>query len=168
MRRDAARNETVGNLATVAAPQVSAPPEDAMVPRAFNSFMDIVSLATEKRDVKLKSELERFVRPVRVAHGKIEVALEPGAPPQLLNELMRKLEAWTSRRWIVGLSREEGAEPLAKVKKAAQVDALKTAREHPDIQAILKKFPGSEITDVRVPQPDVSTPQTEDSDEEPQ
>ena len=44
-------------------------------------FEQIVALATEKRDVKLKAELERFVRPISVADGKIELALEPGAPP---------------------------------------------------------------------------------------
>ncbi len=35
--------------------------------RAFSSFRDIIALLTEKRLIKLKADIERFVRPIRVA-----------------------------------------------------------------------------------------------------
>jgi DNA polymerase III subunit gamma/tau len=112
-------------------------------------FQDIITLATDKRDIKLKSELERFVRPIKVSDGKIELALEPDAPAGLPGELSRKLEAWTGRRWMVMVAKAGGAEPLAHTKKASRDRGLRAARENPDVQAILQRFPGAEIIDVR-------------------
>ena len=44
--------------------------------RALNRFEDLIALATEKRDVSLKSALERDVRLVRFEDGQLEIALE--------------------------------------------------------------------------------------------
>jgi DNA polymerase-3 subunit gamma/tau len=131
-------------------------------PRAFSSFKEIVALVAEKRDIKLKSDLERHVRPIRVAPGQIELALEPHSPPGLPGELSRKLEAWTGQRWMVLVAKEGGDKPLAQQNKDARESLFKEARENPDVQAILKRFPGAEIVDVR----DFETPAVE-SDEEP-
>ena len=78
---------------------------------------------------------------------------------------MRKLEAWTGRRVMVMVSRDGGAEPAQKQKKSAQVLALQEARAMPAVQAILKAFPGAEITEVREPQVPNFGP--EEIDEEP-
>ena len=45
--------------------------------RAFSSLKDLIALATEKRDIKLKTDLETLIRPIRVAPGQFELALEP-------------------------------------------------------------------------------------------
>ncbi|HUQ36638.1 MAG TPA: DNA polymerase III subunit gamma/tau [Aestuariivirga sp.] len=159
-KRDLPIAESVGSLALkpeAAAPQ--APTET----RAFSSFADIIALVVEKRDVKLKGDLERFVRPIRVAPGQIELAMEQGASPGLPGELSRKLEAWTGRRWMVLVAKEGGDKPLALQKKDAKESAFREAREEPSVQAILKRFPGSTVTDVRDPE---TLKPVEESDEE--
>lgn len=142
------------------APQDS---EGTSAPRAFARFADIVALAAEKRDLRFKSDLERFVRPIRVTTGQIELALEPGGSPQLANELARKLEAWTGQRWMVLLAREGGERPIAQQKKEARTSAFRDAENNPDVQAILRRFPGARIDNVR--DPEILT-MVEDSDEE--
>jgi len=133
--------------------------------RPVASFRDVVALAAEKRDIKLKGDLERLVRPIRVAPGQIELALEPGAPPGLPGEIARKLEAWTGQRWMVLVARDGGDKPLAQQAKETRDSAYRAARDHPDVQAVLKRFPGAEIIDVR--EPETPTPQpVSDSDEE--
>ena len=116
---------------------------------ALNSFLDVVAMAGERRDVKLKHELETFVRPVRFAPGKVEIALQPGAPHGLPNMLMRKLEQWTGARWLVSVSDETGEAPIADQKKARQQSLFREARETPAVKAVLETFPGAEILDVR-------------------
>ena len=148
-QRDQPVVETVGSLAMK--PELSAPQAPAET-RAFSSFADIIALVVEKRDVKLKGDLERFVRPIRVAPGQIELAMEQGASPGLPGELSRKLEAWTGRRWMVLVAKEGGDKPLALQKKDAKESAFREAREEPSVQAILKRFPGSTVTDVRDPE----------------
>ncbi len=130
-------------------------------------FEQIVALANDKRDVKLKTELERFVRPISVADGKIELALEPGAPATLTNELSRKLEAWTGRRFMVLVSKSGGDDTISSQKKEAKQTAEREVRELPDVQAILKTFPGAEIVKVRDPDAFIAIEHiTEDHDEE--
>jgi DNA polymerase-3 subunit gamma/tau len=160
LKRDQPVAETVGSLAMK--PEVQAPQAPTET-RAFSSFADIIALAVDKRDVKLKGDLERFVRPIRIAVGQIELALEQGASPGLPGELSRKLEAWTGRRWMVLVAKEGGDKPLALQKKDAKESAFREAREEPSVQAILKRFPGSTVTDVRDPE---TLKPVEESDEE--
>src|SRR5207248_17274 len=55
-------------------------PEPSLRPRALARFEDLVALAEEKRDLATRTALERDVRLVRFEDGKLEIALEPGAP----------------------------------------------------------------------------------------
>lgn len=146
-------------------PQLSAPaaPEPT---RAFSSFKDLLALATEKRDIKLKSDLESLVRPIRVAPGQFEMALEPGAHAGLANEISRKLEAFTGMRWIVMVAKDGGDKPISKQRQESRDSLFIMAREHPDVQAVLKRFPGAEIIDVKEPDQALEAPNMSESDEE--
>jgi DNA polymerase III subunit gamma/tau len=145
---------------------VPAPPPitAATETRSFSSFADILALVAEKRDIKLKGDLERLVRPIRVASGQFELALEPGAHPGLANEIARKLEAFTGQRWMVLVAKEGGAMPVAARARETRDSLFRAAREHPDVQAVLKRFPGAEILEVRAPDPAAEQPVSEDDE----
>ena len=49
---------------------------------------------------------------VRIEDGRLEVALERNAARALVNDLSRKLEQWTGRRWTVIVSNEAGQPTL--------------------------------------------------------
>ncbi len=132
----------------------------------FQHFRDVIRLVGDRRDVKLKAELERHVRPVRVAPGAIEIALLPDAPPGLAGELSRKLESWTGERFLVLLSKEKGEPPLREQARDARDAAMHQARAHPAVKAVLERFPGAEITAVRDLTPPGGGP--EDSATDPQ
>ncbi|MFT3673310.1 DNA polymerase III subunit gamma/tau [Aestuariivirga sp.] len=170
LRSESTSPQAMGGGAAVAAalaPQSSqqAPSAPVREPVAFSDFAGLVAFVGERRDIKLKGELERFVRPITVSETRIEIALEKEAPAGLTNELMRKLEAWTGRRVLVTVAREGGAEPLLKQRRSAEAVALQEARSNPTVQAVLKSFPGAEIIGVREPQL-LPTPTPEDADEE--
>jgi DNA polymerase-3 subunit gamma/tau len=86
---------------------------------------------------------------VRCDDGRLEIALERSAAKTLVNDLARKFSQWTSRRWMVVVSAEEG-EPTIRSQNDARQAALKTGVEaDPLVQAVLARFPGAEIVDVR-------------------
>ena len=118
----------------------------------------------------MKGELERFVRPISFSDGKFELALEQGAPPNLANELSRKLEAWTARRWMIVVARDGGGETLSRQKQSAAASAEKAALELPAIKAIFAVFPDAKIVRVGAPEalPTPTEPDTpqEDADDE--
>ena len=166
-----------GPLASVA-PAPSAPPLDDALPRgdearAVQNFEALIALAGEKRDLAMKSALERDVRLVRFEDGTLELALEPSARPTLIGELSKKLGDWTGRRWMVAVSKETGVPSVkaqAEIRKAEMKDNV---RSDPLVQAVLTRFPGAEIVSVRPPAGNTEEPQTsepidgETPDEEP-
>jgi DNA polymerase III subunit gamma/tau len=123
-----------------------APPSALPAPQ---SFEDLVALADDKRDLKLKNALLEQVRLVRFKPGHIEVNPLPVAAPDLLQELMRKLKAWTGRVWIVSTSDQEGAEPLGATRRAQAEREMEQLRAHPAVQEVLQHFPDARIAAVR-------------------
>jgi DNA polymerase-3 subunit gamma/tau len=129
---------------------VAAPTETAAEPAiAISSFAELIELAGSKRDLSMKAALERDMRLVRCEDGRLEIALEASAAKTLVNDLARKLSQWTNRRWIVVVSAQPG-EPTVRSRLEAQRADLKSAvRADPLVQAVLARFPGAEIVDVR-------------------
>ncbi len=141
-----------------ATPEQEAPPpatrpaaEEQPAP-VLKSLADIVALAEQHRDGLLKAMLKRCVRPVRFEPGRLDVALTEDAPRTLLNDLTVKLRTWTGRNWLVSLSKEEGGQTLAEMESARRESAFLDARSDPTVAAILARFPGAKIIDVRIPQ----------------
>ena len=128
---------------------IETPSANAGEIRAVKSFEDLIGLAAEKRDLSIKSALERDVRLVRFEDGTLEIALEAGARKTLIGEISKKLADWTGRRWMVAVSAEAGSPSLraqAEMRKAEMKDGV---RGDPLVQAVMERFPGAEIVDVR-------------------
>ncbi|HTH33846.1 MAG TPA: DNA polymerase III subunit gamma/tau [Xanthobacteraceae bacterium] len=119
--------------------------------RALARFEDLIALAAEKRDVALKSALERDVRLVRFEDGRLEIGLEASAAKMLVGELSKKLYDWTGRRWMVVVSAELGAPSLRAQADERKAQLKSDVRGDPLVQAVLTRFPGAEIVDVRPP-----------------
>jgi DNA polymerase-3 subunit gamma/tau len=102
------------------------------------------------------------VRPVRIEPGRLDVTLTDDAPKMLLNDLTTKLRAWTGRNWLVSLSKEEGGQTLAEMETTKRENAFSDAKSDPTVAAILARFPGARIIDVRIP----DTPDVEEAEAE--
>jgi DNA polymerase III subunit gamma/tau len=142
-------------------PQSPAPHIDYPDPRTFEA---VVALADEKRDAKLRSALELFVRIVRFEPGRMELSLTESAPADLVHDLSRKLSEWTGRRWVVAVSREPGAPTIREQKEQSRSALIDDMRRHPTVSAVLDAFPGAEIVDVRRTGP-VEEPQADIADD---
>jgi DNA polymerase-3 subunit gamma/tau len=149
-RTDAPRNGPRAMAAPALTP-VPRPSEAADKPPALviGSFEELVQLAADKRDLKIKTSLERDVRLVRCEDGKLEIALEPGASQTVVNELAAKISGWTGRQWFVTLSREPGQPTLKAQMDAREAELKRGVRGDPLVQAVLERFPGAEIVAVR-------------------
>jgi DNA polymerase-3 subunit gamma/tau len=148
-----------GPRASAASAPVARMPEPPPAPApdqpvlAMARFEDLIALATEKRDLVVKTALERDVRLVRFEDGKLEIALEPGATKTLVGELSRKLSQWTGRRWMVVVSAEAGAPSVKAQADAQRAELVRGVTADPLVQAVLNRFPGAQIVDVRQGEP---------------
>ncbi|AMJ62319.1 DNA polymerase III subunit gamma/tau [Bosea sp. PAMC 26642] len=148
-----------GNTALAARPVLaSANPMPSAAPRAMAqpqvlvaSLEDVVALASQHRDITLKLALERDVRPVRFEPGRIEFSLASGASRTLATDLSRKLKEWTGQTWMVAVVNGEGGATLREQAEAVKGRRESDAASHPAVKAVLERFPGARIVDVRDP-----------------
>ena len=89
--------------------------------------------------------LERDVRLVRFEDGQLEIALQPNAPKTFVHDLQRKLTAWTGKRWVVVVSREQGAPTVRDQADARQAEVERDVQSDPLVQAVLNRFPGAKV-----------------------
>jgi DNA polymerase-3 subunit gamma/tau len=129
------------------------------------TFPELVALAAEKRDLQTKAALEADVRLVRIEDGRLEVAMERSASRTLINDLGRKLEQWTGRRWTVIVSNEQGQPTLRSQAQSQQSQRELAAESDPRVQEVMARFPGAKILEVRRLAPE--TPESDDTGEDP-
>jgi DNA polymerase-3 subunit gamma/tau len=132
-------------------------PAPSSAPRAaaeqvlrLESFSAIVAQAGAVRDLRLKHALETYVRLVRFESGKLEIGLTPEAPPTLVGDLAKKLEQWTGQRWMIAVAREAAAKTIEETRRETRDQMVSDARTDPVVAAVLTRFPGAEIVDVRI------------------
>jgi len=169
MQASPARASTMPRASAEASarPQMIAPASDAppaSAARKISSFPELVALAGEKRDLLTKAALEADVRLVRIEDGRLELALERSASRTLINDLSRKLEQWTGRRWTVIVSNEAGQPTLRSQNQVQKNQRERAAESDPRVQEVLARFPGAKVVEVRklAPEPPESDASGED------
>ncbi|MEM7268658.1 MAG: DNA polymerase III subunit gamma/tau, partial [Pseudomonadota bacterium] len=156
-----------------ATPQPTHRPDPA--PRAstealikYQSFADVVALIREKRDMRLLTDVERFVGLATFAPGRIDFEPAEGAPADLAQQLAMKLGAWTGARWMVSVVGGGGAATIAEERRQEEAAERRELIAHPLIAAALETFPGAEIRDVRslLPEEPAAPPPPDDEDDD--
>jgi len=133
-----------GAVATRAMPQHA--PEGAPILRGLE---DIAALARANGAPILKVQIENNIHLVRLEQGLLEFRPSPAAPRSLAGDLQQKLSAWTGTRWSVSVAASGGAPTLAEQRKAAKAARMESVMQEPMVRAVLDRFPGAEIVQVR-------------------
>ncbi|KIU32255.1 DNA polymerase III subunits gamma and tau [Methylobacterium radiotolerans] len=144
---------SVAMSAPVAAPAPRPAPVAPPTPR-LGRFEDLIALADANRDILLRTALERDVHLVRFEEGRMEFRLASGGRSSLANDIAAAIERWTGRRWVVALSKDEGAPTLDAAARAATETRRENAAADPFVREVLTRFPGAEIVDVRETAPE--------------
>ncbi len=146
-------------------PQPQAAPE---APPQLQSFADVLALIEKKRDIALRLDVERFVRPVSFRPGAIEFEPAPGAPANLAQRLVARLKEWTGQPWLIAAQGGGGAESLWERQKREEREVRAQIEQDPFVRSVMEAFPGAEIISIRnTPLPDAaSVAEAPEDDEE--
>ncbi len=152
-----------------AAPKLAARPQEEAEPVqtttiALNRFEELIFLAEDKRDLQMKERLRRNVRLVAFEDGRMEVNLVGDPPANFIHDLSARLSDWTGRRWIITTSREGGAPTLEETERTGREAAHDEVRADPAVAAVIARFPGARIVDVRIREADSETTPVEETD----
>ena len=144
----------------------AAPKAELVAAVQINTFDDLLAIAEQKRDIAFKLALRNHVRLVSFAKGRIEIGLSGNCPANFINDISAKLQAWTGERWMVVASKSEGEATRKEQEEALREMQVADAENSPAVAAIMAKFPGAKIVDVRVreDEPPLVDPSLEDDD----
>ena len=75
----------------------------------LNSFEDLLDICNQKKEIKLKYELEKNVNLVKFERNRIEISFNYNLDKDFVKDLSTKLFEWTNERWIITFSKSKGA-----------------------------------------------------------
>jgi DNA polymerase-3 subunit gamma/tau len=131
------------------------------------TFEDFVGLIEARRDIALRLDVEKYVRPISFRPGAITFEPVPGAPANLAQRLVARLKEWTGQPWLVAAEGGGGAETLLERQKRSVAEAHAQALAEPFVQAVMAAFPGTELVDVRqMAAPEPSAPADSETEED--
>jgi DNA polymerase-3 subunit gamma/tau len=135
--------------ATALASKAMPRPQAAPAQPALKSFDDVLTLIASKRDIMLKTDVERFVRPISFRMGAIEFEPAPGCPSSLAQRLAARLKDWTGETWLVAAQGGGGAETAYERERRERAQARAKIEADPFVRSVMEAFPGTEILEVR-------------------
>jgi DNA polymerase-3 subunit gamma/tau len=160
-----------GQTAAIGRPMAAPQAQSSTEPVAsITTFEEMLALIDKRRDIALKLDVERYVRPISFRPGAIEYEAAPGAPANLAQRLVGRLKDWTGERWLIAAQGGGGAESLWEKQKREEREARAEIEADPFIQSVMATFPGAEIVGVRniaeAQAPEGSATEPEDDDDQ--
>ena len=115
----------------------------------INSFQELVNLCNQKKEIKLKYELETNVNLVSFEDGRIEIAFNENLDKDFIKELSNKLLEWTNTRWIISLSQKKGEISLKEKDKISQKEIFDEVKKSEIYKKVLEILPDAELIEVK-------------------
>jgi DNA polymerase-3 subunit gamma/tau len=113
------------------------------------SFDDVLKLIEARRDIGLKLDVDRYMRPISFRPGAITFEPAPGAPSNLAGRLVKALKTWTGQPWLVAAEGGGGAETAWERQKREGRELRAEIEADPFVRSVMEAFPGAEIVEIR-------------------
>ena len=118
----------------------------------LSSLEDLVN-AIPDRQIQLKSDIKRYVRPIRFKQGAINFQPAEGAPVSLTGKIVSVLKELTDELWIVSPETSGGGETINERDKNAKAAQEAKDRSHPAFShPLLANAKLIEIRNIDIPQ----------------
>ena len=120
----------------------------------IKSFKELVDLCLDKKEMKLKYELEKNVNLVKFENGRIEISFNDNLDKDFVKDLSMKLLEWTNQRWIISFSKNQGDLSIKDMEKNKKNKLIEDTKKTNLYKSVLEYFPDAELIDVKLSQKD--------------
>ena len=116
----------------------------------INSFNELLEICTQKKEIKLKYELEKNVNLVKFEKKRIEISFNENLDKDFVKDLSSKLFEWTNERWIITFSKSRGEMSVKEKQKSKKDELINTVKSSKIYKMVIEKFPDAELLDVNM------------------
>ena len=146
------KSETINQIRNVAQ-EKKAKPEvkseaKALDTNKINNFEKLLEICNDKKEMKLKYELEKNVNLVRFEQNRIEISFNDSLDKNFVKDLSLKLYEWTNERWIITFSKVKGDISIKEKQINKQKELINQAKNSNLYKFVLEKFPDANLFDV--------------------
>ena len=113
-----------------------------------NSFEKLLKICNEKKEIKLKYELEKNVNLVHFENNRIEISFNDNLDKNFIKDLSLKLFEWTGDRWIITLSKSKGELSIKDKQKNQKIENINIVKQSKLYKNFIEKFPDADLIDV--------------------
>ncbi len=113
-----------------------------------NSFDQLLKICNEKKEIKLKYELEKNVNLVHFESNRIEISFNDNLDKNFIKDLSLKLFEWTGDRWIITLSKSKGEISIKDKQKNQKIKNINSTKQSKLYKNLIEKFPDADLIDV--------------------
>ena len=116
----------------------------------IGSFESLINLCTERNEAKLKYELETNANLVSFSEGLIEISFNENLDKDFIKNLSNKLYEWTSKRWIISLSKNQGQISKKEKNKIDEKKVFNDVKKSDAYKKVIEAFPDAELINVKL------------------
>ena len=146
------KSDTVGQIKNIAQEKniQSEPQGDSKVDKktSINSFDELINVCSERKEMKLKYELEKNVNLVSFEKNRVEISFNDNLDKNFVKDLSLKLFEWTNQRWIISLSKIKGEITIKEKEKIDKNKLITNAKKTELYKKVLEKFPDASLIEV--------------------
>ena len=147
------KNKTISQIKNFSQEDTSKPDSNIkakLTKIKINNFEELINLCNQKKELKLKYELETNVSVVSFADQKIEISFNENLDKYFVKELSFKLSEWTGQRWIIAFSKKIGQLSKKQRKHLDKSKIIEETKKEDIYKKVLESFPDAELVDVKL------------------
>ncbi len=115
----------------------------------INNLEDLIEMCFEKKEMKLKYELENNVNLVSFSNMNIEISFNDKLNKNFVKDLSEKLYDWTKNRWLISFSKEKGTMSTKEKKHIQKKQKISEYKSSNEYKNLLEAFPDIELVDIK-------------------
>ena len=151
--KNESKNDTISQIKNITQEKKTKPQSDTEIKaekKIIDSFNQLLEICVEKKEVKLRYELEKNVNLVKFERNKIEISFNDNLDKSFIKEISSKLFEWTGERWLILFSKKKGGISKKQRENDEKNEMIKNLKNSKLFDLLKNNFPDAYLDDVKI------------------
>ena len=116
--------------------------------KKIKNFQDLIDFANVEKEIELKYDLERNVKLIKFEKGQIDITFNEKLNKNFIKTLTEKLFLWTGERWVISLSKIDGAKTIYEKNLQEKSEIILREKNSDTVKRVSTTFPDAKLINV--------------------